>query len=114
MGRASSREMLRSIVSHPDQDHGGVWKEGAVSITPDQVEQIQTREDFARFLKALAHEAESHGDEWENPDLPRFLEAAAAWTGAMPGYFRNIGEPLPEHPSWKLFAQILVAATLYE
>ncbi|WP_442857041.1 DUF7660 family protein [Arthrobacter sp. YN] len=51
---------------------------------------------------------------WENADLESFLEAMSAWTRDMDGYFMNRGEPVPDVPSWQLFAQMLLAAKIYE
>jgi hypothetical protein len=42
------------------------------------------------------------------------MDAMAAWVRDTPGYFINRGEPVPEEPSWSLFAQIILAATAYE
>lgn len=63
----------------------------------------------------MAEAAESpESSNWENITLPQFLEALAAWTDGMDGYFRNQGMAEPEQPSWWLIAQMLTAATIYE
>ena len=37
-------------------------------------------------------------EEWENRDLPSYLEAIAAWVDDMDGYYRNLGEDSPTSP----------------
>jgi hypothetical protein len=76
------------------------------------IESIQTRQDLASFIVSLSRQDITA---WENQDLPSFLEAMAAWVNDMDGFFRNVqGRSAPDHPSWQLFAQMLLAATAYE
>ena len=79
----------------------------------DRVKNISNREDLARFVEEMS-KALKNGERWENRDLKSFLEAMAAWIEDMDGYFENQGEPCPTSPSWKTFAQILAASTVYE
>lgn len=78
------------------------------------IQKIETRQDFIDFVHLLMIDLQNNGDKWENPDLPRYLEALAAWTHDMDGAFKNRGEEPPQHPTWKLFAEILIAASIYE
>lgn len=78
------------------------------------VEQVETKDDFLRFLDALQNDFKSNPVEWENADLHSYLSAIRAWTGDMDGYFRNRGVELPVSNPWKLFANILLAAKMYE
>jgi hypothetical protein len=78
------------------------------------VETIKSRDDFVAFASALAQDRQAHLAEWENGDLPNYLEALAAWVEDMDGYFLNRQEPTPEQPSWQLLARILLAAKSYE
>ena len=80
----------------------------------DEVEKVQTREDFVRFVLVLMKDLANNHEEWENKDLLDYLTAIASWTEDMDGYFHNRGEPIPEVPDWKLFAKILLAASIYE
>ena len=80
----------------------------------DEVEGIDNRVDLARFIQRLKHDLEVNEDEWENPDLPRFLDALGGWIESMPGYFKNRGEELPDEPDWKLVGIALLAARSYE
>ncbi len=77
-------------------------------------ENIATREDLVKFIQSLANESSSASSNWENEDLPSFLEAMAAWIEDMDGYYQNQGEPTPNQPSWKTIGEILKAATIYE
>jgi hypothetical protein len=77
-------------------------------------EDVSTREDLARFIAELGAEVGSNRGRWENAELPRYLEALAAWVADMGGYFRNQEQVEPSEPSWSLIAQMLRAATLYE
>ena len=81
---------------------------------PAMADAVESREDLARFLHALSEEARKSGHEWENPDLASYFEGASGWTRDMGGAFKNRGHPTPAEPSWKLFAQILMAACQYE
>ena len=86
------------------------------------VERVNSRSTFLAFVSALhADLLASHAEEsvplsspygpnardWENPSLDRYLEALQSWT-------EDMGERLPEPPSWRTFADILYAAKIYE
>ena len=79
----------------------------------EQAESIQSQADFIRFVAALARDLEESPDAWENATLERFLAAMAAWTPSMDAYYANAGRPVAE-PSWRTFAEILLAARVYE
>lgn len=82
-----------------------------MSVSP---ENIATKEDLVKYIQALANESSSASKDWENEDLPSFLEAMAAWIEDMDGYYQNRREPTPSQPSWKTIGEILKAATIYE
>ncbi len=75
---------------------------------------VQSRDDFVRFVREMLRELDSAKQQWENTTLERFLEALAGWSGDMDGYYANRGQVLPEQPSWRLMAEMLLAATIYE
>ncbi len=81
-----------------------------------QLDNVQTREDIAAFVRTLRENLleGGHADEWENPTLERYLAALATWVDDMDGYFQNRGETVPDQPSWNLIGQILYAARSYE
>lgn len=80
----------------------------------DQIESIETREDFAEFLNVFRESLASQPDEWENPTLEKFLDAMEAWVNSMEGYVINSGDTDVLRPSWRTFAKILSAASVYE
>jgi hypothetical protein len=79
-----------------------------------EIDEVKTRADLAAYVRALAAELRSGEKSWENANLQSFLDALAAWTMDMEGLYENRGEAVPEQPSWKLVAELLRAATLYE
>ncbi len=78
------------------------------------VEKIRSREDLAKFVRALHVSLKEKPGDWENTDLESYLEAIAAWVEDMDGYFKGRGEAVPEPPTWKTLGQILRAAMAYE
>lgn len=80
----------------------------------EALEQIQGREDFVNFVRALLADHKSHPNAWENGDLTSYLEALAAWVADMDGYYKSKGESVPDQPTWKTLGQIMLAATVYE
>lgn len=78
------------------------------------IDSIRSREDFVSFVRMLLFDLRDNAEEWENNVLESYLEAIAAWVDDMEGYYQNRGEPVPEYPTWKTFAEILLAAKIYE
>jgi hypothetical protein len=78
------------------------------------VNSVNSREDFAVFLKNLRSNLLQHPDEWTNTSLEDFLEAMSAWIEDMDGYYENSNQPVPLVPTWKSVAEILIAAKIYE
>ena len=74
----------------------------------------QSRDEFAIFVDELRAAFESNGDNWENADLPSFLEAMSAWVRDMDGYYLNKGEAMPTKIPWEVFANVLRASSMYE
>jgi hypothetical protein len=74
---------------------------------------VNTRADLAMFVRILASALRA-GKKLENADLQSFLDALAAWTLDMDSLYASRGEAPPEKPSWRLFAEMLLAATGYE
>ena len=78
-------------------------------------ENIDSREGFVVFVKALYSDFKEHGDNWENKTLDAFLERIAAYAEDIDGYYLNRRQNEdPEKATWKLFADILAGATIYE
>ena len=77
-----------------------------------KIDDIKTKEDLSEFIKVLMNEYNK--DDWENNNIPDFLEAMSAWIIDMDGYYKNNGKDIPNKPDWKTFAEILKASTMYE
>jgi hypothetical protein len=77
----------------------------------EMVPTVQTAADFSRFVRALLKELDDNPDAWENDTLSAFLEAAASWTEDAQG---TPLMPRDKAPDWRTFADILMAATMYE
>ena len=75
---------------------------------------IRSREDFVAFVKALSKDLHDNPATWENANLERFLEALGAWVVDMDGYYINQDKPVPQQPDWKVVADMLMAAKMYE
>jgi len=78
------------------------------------IEEIKTKENFIDFVEILIIDLEKKSEEWTNKSLHEYLEAIASWTEDMDGYYINNNLPIPENVNWKLFANILLAAKMYE
>src|ERR1017187_1878661 len=93
-------------------------------------DRLDSKETFLAFLAALrrdwelsrveeaSHPSSPFGPDargWENPELGKYLDAMASWLESAENYYRNIGQQMdPSVPSWRLFADILLAAKVYE
>ena len=81
----------------------------------DQALQIKTRNDFVNFLKTLLNDYQESKDEWENSTIESFLNGLIGFTIDAKGYYSNISEDIDvENPSWRLFADLLLSARIYE
>lgn len=66
--------------------------------------QIETQQDFNVFLKALKRDLKSNSQEWENDTLESFIEGLDGYCNDKP----------QEELSWRIFAELLLAAKVYE
>lgn len=80
----------------------------------EEIGRINSRQDLVVFISRLKDDRVANPGDWENNDLPAFLEALAAWSEDLPGFFENRGEETPEEPTWRLLAMMLLAAKHYE
>ncbi len=80
----------------------------------ESVKNVNSREDFISFMDALMNDLKVNPDLWENKTLADYLSAIQSWTEDMDGYYINKNIPIPENVSWKIFADILMGATMYE
>jgi hypothetical protein len=80
----------------------------------EKIEQIKSKEDLADFVSALKLDLEADPVGWENPILGRFLDAMERWIGSMDNYYKNTGQLPAKNPTWRTFADILLASKMYE
>lgn len=80
----------------------------------DIINEIKDKDDFVSFGGLLLTDLKNNPEKWENRTLSEFLEAMANWTEDMDGYYINNNLPIPENVNWKVFANILAAAKIYE
>lgn len=70
--------------------------------------------DLIAFIQDLVLDLKSNHASWENPTLERFLAALASWMEDCRGYYEKQGRAVPEIPSWRDVAEMLMAAKVYE
>lgn len=75
---------------------------------------MKTRENLAVFIRDLRADLARDPKQWENPDLDRYLGGLAAVVEDLEGRFMHRGESVPPEPSWRLIAELLDAAVVYE
>jgi hypothetical protein len=88
---------------------------GRERLLIDRGEAVISKADFTEFARLLLQNYRSHPDEWENGSLDLFLEGLAGFVEKMDAYYQNVGLEMDlERPSWRVFADILLAARVYE
>ena len=83
-------------------------------LIEQQINLIQSRQDFVNFMRSLLKDLRDNPKSWENDTLERYFEAIAAWTNDMDGYYLNQRKPIPFQLNWRILAEILMAAKIYE
>ncbi len=68
------------------------------------VKDIKTREDFEFFLEKLVTDYKQNKEDWQNDTLKSYLDA-------LHGFNYNSDN---DRPSWRAFAEMLLAARFYE
>jgi hypothetical protein len=79
-----------------------------------KINEINSKEDFVNFVELLISNLKNNPEEWTNKTLSEYLESMSSWTEDMEGYYQNNDMPIPEDINWKVFANILIAAKMYE
>jgi hypothetical protein len=80
----------------------------------ERADAVRTREDLVAFIEAFNSDFVVDGGSWENSDLPSFLEAMTAWSKDMEGFYKNRGEDIASVSPWRMLADLLMAARVYE
>lgn len=75
---------------------------------------VNTKEDILTLISSLITELESNPSAWTNKTLLSYLEAMQSWIDDMEGFYVNNKLPIPKNISWNIFADILIAAKMYE
>ncbi|PZR23722.1 MAG: hypothetical protein DI535_23500 [Citrobacter freundii] len=76
---------------------------------------INDRQSFIQFLHELRNNFLQDGERWENKTLDQFLEALAAYAEDIQGYYDNMMPSVnADVPSWRVFADMLMGASMYE
>jgi XTP/dITP diphosphohydrolase len=66
---------------------------------------LSTKAELITFIANLRADLARHGEAWENPNLPRYLEAVQTWLS---------DNDIPDEPKWRTIAMALLAASQYE
>ena len=80
---------------------------------------VTDRQSFIHFLEAFRDDLIQNKNSWENKTLEDFLEAMAWYANDIQGYYDNRKNEIGEHinadtPAWRVFADILKGASVYE
>ncbi|MEO6393249.1 MAG: hypothetical protein ABIP75_15470 [Pyrinomonadaceae bacterium] len=80
----------------------------------DRLDKIRTREDLIEFIRALELDFNVDNSNWRNGSLPNYLERMAASIEDSTNCSRFVGEEVSPTPTWKYFADMLIAPKYYE
>lgn len=80
----------------------------------EQARAVRTREDLVTFLESLSTDFATNRAAWTNANLASFLDAMSAWSQDMVRFYENGEEALDSLPPWRVLADILMAARVYE
>ena len=78
------------------------------------IEKISCKQDFILFVEMLTQDFKENSENWENNNLGLYLEGISSWTDDMEGYYENNKIDITKLNQWQIFANILVAASIYE
>ncbi|WP_184541738.1 DUF7660 family protein [Mucilaginibacter sp. FT3.2] len=77
--------------------------------------EVNSRISFIEFIERLRDDLNENSNDWENKTLGDFLVALGAYAEDIQGYYDNTKQPVnADVPSWKVFADLLTGATMYE
>ena len=75
--------------------------------------EITDKKSFVEFLKLLREDFLT--GKWENDNLADYLESMIAYTEDIQGYYDNTQQSIKANEAtWKVFADILIGASIYE
>jgi len=81
----------------------------------EQLEKLNAKQDFEDFLALLAKDFQKNNSNWENVSLESYLNSLHSFSKDVEGYYQNNSMKMNvNNPSWRLFADILLGARIYE
>lgn len=75
---------------------------------------VHTKEEFVKFLYKLRDSYKNDPAMWSNKSVEDYLDALAACTGGMEGFYLNRDEEVPKNIDWSVFADLLDCARIYD
>jgi hypothetical protein len=75
---------------------------------------VATREDVVGVIHAMVNDLRKHPDDWGNASLESYLDALATSIEDLDQGYAERGEVVPDQPSWRQVAELLVTASGYE
>ena len=76
---------------------------------------INSRKEFINFLEGLLKEYQEHPENWENHKIEDFLEAMIRYSDSVQQYYKNTDQDInADEAQWKVFADIIKGASIYE
>lgn len=75
--------------------------------------EVSNRNSFIKFIELLRNDFLNN--KWENDNLADYLEAISNYSDDIQWFYDNTGQKVnADNPSWKVFADILIGASMYE
>ena len=83
-------------------------------MSPDSTKHIASKDQLIAFVRELAADARANGATWENSTLESFFDAMSAWLDDADGFYANRSERIEAQSPWRVVADALAAARIYE
>lgn len=82
----------------------------------DPLENVNTKEDFIKFLQDLSIDFDENPNSWQNTSISSYLEAMSAYVEYMDAeiIYQRFGIVIPPNPDWKFIARVLLSGKYYE
>jgi len=75
---------------------------------------IFSKDDFMEFIAEMCREESNGIGDWNNYSIESYLKAICAWVEDMDGYYKNNNIDMDGLSKWRILADILYAARIYE
>ena len=113
------RGSWNTVVRVPEQVAAlDITTENSTTLTsgkPSNTSPIMTKEQFIDFLSSHISKCQQTDIQSTNDDLVSYLNALRGFACDMDGYYRNRGKKVDlARPGWRVFADLLEAARIYE